>query len=199
MPGVSAVSVDLAAGIACVHAGKGAGCPTMFVRKILAALEEGGYPARVEGAEGGVEAGGSETGGGMSSHAPFQVADGGCEGGGSAPGIGGEWGLDVNWEQVSVAKTRETHTAPGAALAMSALLPSNPVVLALENMTCGKCVGRVHRALVGLPGVCSVTVDLAAGRAQVEIFKTSKRQLVTQLCYIQLCYIQRKILGITQP
>jgi hypothetical protein len=114
VPGVSAVSVDLAAGTACVHAGKGAGCPTMFVSKMLAALEEGGYPARVEGAEGGVEVGGSETGGGMSSPAPFQVADGGCEGGGSAPGFGGEWGLDVNWEQVGVAKTRETHTAPGA-------------------------------------------------------------------------------------
>jgi len=42
------------------------------------------------------------------------------------------------------------------------------VELEVENMTCGKCVGRVERALRGVPGVVAVAVDLAAGRAQVE-------------------------------
>lgn len=40
--------------------------------------------------------------------------------------------------------------------------------LAVENMTCGKCVGRVERALKTVQGVVAVNVELSSGRVQVE-------------------------------
>ncbi|RAI55225.1 heavy-metal-associated domain-containing protein, partial [Roseicella frigidaeris] len=41
-------------------------------------------------------------------------------------------------------------------------------VLAIGGMTCGSCANAVHRALSCVPGVVSVEVDLAAGRALVQ-------------------------------
>ena len=41
-------------------------------------------------------------------------------------------------------------------------------VLAIGGMTCGSCANAVHRALSRVPGVISVEVDLAAGRALVQ-------------------------------
>ena len=41
------------------------------------------------------------------------------------------------------------------------------VELAVEGMTCGSCVGRVERALKGVPGVTEATVNLATERATV--------------------------------
>jgi P-type Cu+ transporter len=38
---------------------------------------------------------------------------------------------------------------------------------AIEGMTCASCVGRVERAIAGVPGVQSVSVNLATGRAEV--------------------------------
>lgn len=100
VPGVCAVSVDLASGTACVTGGRGAGCPTMFVMKLIAALEEGGYPTRIEGAEGEGAGEGAKVGGTVEKNEPFQTVATGCKGGSVPQGFGGEWGLDVNWEQV---------------------------------------------------------------------------------------------------
>src|SRR5690554_3084049 len=40
--------------------------------------------------------------------------------------------------------------------------------LAVQNMTCASCVGRVERALKALPGVTDVVVNLATERASVQ-------------------------------
>ncbi len=45
---------------------------------------------------------------------------------------------------------------------------SEVVTLAVEDMTCASCVGRVERAIAAVPGVRGVTVNLATGRARVE-------------------------------
>jgi len=42
-----------------------------------------------------------------------------------------------------------------------------PIELQVSGMTCGSCVASVTRILQRIPGVNSVAVDLAAGRAQV--------------------------------
>ena len=43
------------------------------------------------------------------------------------------------------------------------------VTLAIEEMTCASCVGRVERALKAVPGVLDASVNLAAGSAQVRL------------------------------
>lgn len=44
-------------------------------------------------------------------------------------------------------------------------VPENTVELAVEDMTCASCVGRVERALQAVPGVARASVNLATGRA----------------------------------
>jgi Au+-exporting ATPase len=46
-------------------------------------------------------------------------------------------------------------------------VPASAVELAVENMTCASCVGRVERALMAVPGVSEATVNLATERATV--------------------------------
>ncbi|NEX45621.1 heavy metal translocating P-type ATPase [Pseudotabrizicola algicola] len=46
-------------------------------------------------------------------------------------------------------------------------VPAQAVDLAIEGMTCASCVGRVERALAAVPGVASVSVNLATERAHV--------------------------------
>lgn len=41
--------------------------------------------------------------------------------------------------------------------------------ITVTGMTCAKCVGHVHDALAGLPGVHDVSVDLASGRASLSV------------------------------
>ncbi len=43
------------------------------------------------------------------------------------------------------------------------------VVLKVEGMTCGHCVGRVQKALDTAPGVVAAKVDLASATATVRI------------------------------
>jgi heavy metal translocating P-type ATPase len=43
----------------------------------------------------------------------------------------------------------------------------------LKNMSCGSCVGRVERALVVIPGIASVVVNLAKEEATVRVIGTS--------------------------
>lgn len=40
--------------------------------------------------------------------------------------------------------------------------------LTIKGMMCSHCQARVERALKAVPGVTAVTVDLAAGTAEVE-------------------------------
>ncbi len=46
-------------------------------------------------------------------------------------------------------------------------VPSRPVDLAIEGMTCASCVARVEKALKSVPGVTSAAVNLATERATV--------------------------------
>ena len=57
---------------------------------------------------------------------------------------------------------------------------TSPVRLAVDGMTCGKCVGRVERALRGVAGVTSATVQLHPGAAVVE-GSASPHQLIAAL------------------
>jgi P-type Cu+ transporter len=47
--------------------------------------------------------------------------------------------------------------------------PAEPPVqqFAIEGMSCASCVGRVERAIAKVPGVRTVAVNLATGRAEV--------------------------------
>jgi P-type Cu+ transporter len=46
-------------------------------------------------------------------------------------------------------------------------VPQEQVELAIEGMTCASCVGRVEKALAGVPGVLSASANLATERAAV--------------------------------
>lgn len=46
-------------------------------------------------------------------------------------------------------------------------VPEETLELAIEGMTCASCVGRIERALRGVPGVLAATVNLATERASV--------------------------------
>jgi len=48
-------------------------------------------------------------------------------------------------------------------------VPSWRLELAIGGMTCASCVGRVERALLKVPGVQTVTVNLASERAHLEL------------------------------
>jgi len=48
-------------------------------------------------------------------------------------------------------------------------VPQQTVELSIDGMTCASCVGRVERALNKVPGVKSVSVNLANERAHVEL------------------------------
>lgn len=47
-------------------------------------------------------------------------------------------------------------------------VPSQEVVLDVQDMTCASCVGRVEKALLKVPGVQAATVNLATGKAHVQ-------------------------------
>ncbi|UVK99426.1 heavy metal translocating P-type ATPase [Pseudomonas sp. B21-048] len=48
-------------------------------------------------------------------------------------------------------------------------VPQQSLELSIDGMTCASCVGRVERALVKVPGVKSVSVNLANERAHLEL------------------------------
>lgn len=64
-------------------------------------------------------------------------------------------------------------STPNPALAVSAIessgykVPEEITELAIEEMTCASCVGRVEKALAQIPGVLEATVNLATERARV--------------------------------
>ena len=58
--------------------------------------------------------------------------------------------------------------AAAAALAEAGYpVPETRTALAVDGLSCARCVGRVERALAAVPGVSGASVDLIAGRAVV--------------------------------
>jgi copper ion binding protein len=80
-------------------------------------------------------------------------------------------------ETASVNLATERAEVTGPALDRAALVqavesagydvPTRPIDLAIEGMTCASCVARVERALKSVPGVTSAAVNLATERATV--------------------------------
>lgn len=50
-------------------------------------------------------------------------------------------------------------------------VPQDTIDLAITDMTCASCVGRVERALRAVPGVASAEVNLATERASVSVWR----------------------------
>ncbi len=86
---------------------------------------------------------------------------------------------DVTEASVNLATGRATvhfAGAPDAAAVIGAVegagfsVPERTITIAIEGMTCASCVGRVERALKGVAGVVSASVNLATGRATVRAY-----------------------------
>jgi Cu+-exporting ATPase len=58
-------------------------------------------------------------------------------------------------------------------------VPQQTIELSIEGMTCASCVGRVERALNKVPGVKSVSVNLANERAHLELLGQVDPQTLT--------------------
>jgi Cu+-exporting ATPase len=85
------------------------------------------------------------------------------------PGVR-EASVNLATETATVVTDRDApHEAVAAAVRNAGYeVPQASVDLAIEGMTCASCVGRVEKALAGVPGVLSATVNLATERATVE-------------------------------
>ena len=81
--------------------------------------------------------------------------------------------VNLATESASVEFAAGPSVAPAAQALLAAVeragyaVPRQGVDLAIDGMTCATCVGRVERALAGVPGVLEATVNLATGRAHV--------------------------------
>ena len=88
-------------------------------------------------------------------------------------GLDGVTGVSVNLATERAA----IETGPGfdPRTLMSALdragypLAGQSIDLAIDRMECASCIGRVERALLKVPGVRTASVNLATGRARVEV------------------------------
>lgn len=59
--------------------------------------------------------------------------------------------------------------------------------LPISGMTCASCAGRVERALAKVPGVNSVTVNLANERAHVQVQpQTDPQTLINAVSHMRL-------------
>ncbi|MDG1581452.1 heavy metal translocating P-type ATPase [Pseudomonas sp. GOM6] len=94
---------------------------------------------------------------------------------------------DVQQSSVNLASEQARVTAPPERLGelLAAVeqagyqVPSQRLELAISGMTCASCVGRIERALGKVPGVRSVSVNLASEQARVELLAgTSGRALL---------------------
>jgi len=187
VPGVAAVSVDLEGGTATVHCG-GGGCPTLLVQTMIAALEVAGYPAKAAPKDTvdaaamplGVGAPGLASDDVMFRSPPIVLEVGNMTCGKCVGRV--ERALQavpgVTAASVDLAAGRARVEGAADAGAMIAALedagyPAQVaevwnVELAVDHMTCHKCVGRVERALKSLAGVRAVAVLLEGGRARVQ-------------------------------
>ena len=84
---------------------------------------------------------------------------------------------DVTSASVNLASEQARIEAPGDSLGglIAAVeragyrVPSQPLELAINGMTCASCVGRIERALHQLPGVTRVAVNLADEKAHLQV------------------------------
>ncbi|NQD91705.1 copper-translocating P-type ATPase [Pseudomonas sp. CrR25] len=76
-------------------------------------------------------------------------------------------------------------------------VPSVPLELAIEGMTCASCVGRVERALARQPGVLAVSVNLATEQAQLRVVPGTEPQALLQA--IEAAGYSARRLDITRP
>lgn len=87
-------------------------------------------------------------------------------------GVAGVHEVTVNLvtEQAVVQTTPDTTTAALIDAVTAAGYPVKPqrIELAIADMSCASCVGRVERALAAVPGVLEVNVNLATERATIQ-------------------------------
>ncbi|WP_322980179.1 heavy metal translocating P-type ATPase [Pseudomonas sp. C11] len=84
---------------------------------------------------------------------------------------------DVTDASVNLASERARIEAPansleqliGAIENAGYSVPSQPLELAIEGMTCASCVGRIERALTKVPGISQVAVNLADEKARLQV------------------------------
>ncbi len=84
---------------------------------------------------------------------------------------------DVTDASVNLASERARIEAPansleqliGAIENAGYSVPSQPLELAIEGMTCASCVGRIERALGKVPGISQVAVNLADEKARLQV------------------------------
>ena len=84
---------------------------------------------------------------------------------------------DVQQSSVNLAREQARVTLPGerfgellaAIEAAGYAVPTQRRELAISGMTCASCAGRIERALAQVPGVRSVSVNLASERAHIEL------------------------------
>ncbi|MCZ8146304.1 MAG: copper ion binding protein, partial [Roseomonas sp.] len=72
-------------------------------------------------------------------------------------------------ERVEVAGTATPTELASAIRAAGYAVPEAERSIGIEGMTCASCAGRVERALAKVPGVISVSVNLAAERATLRL------------------------------
>ncbi|CAD5107257.1 heavy metal translocating P-type ATPase [Zestomonas carbonaria] len=76
-------------------------------------------------------------------------------------------------------------------------VPSHSLELAIDGMTCASCVGRVERALAKVPGVGTVTVNLASERAHLQLLESVEPAALLQA--VQDAGYQARLLDERQP
>jgi copper ion binding protein len=178
VPGVTSATVELDTGAASVDGAASAAA-------LIAALEEAGYPAHVSGpaaaaaASGNVgcenEAGVTLTVEGMTCIKCVGRVERALR---AVPGVESvAVSLETGVAAVRGAAPADALTAalaaagyPAAVAGASGPAAAPPAVvhLSVEGMTCGKCVGRVERALRAVPGVTAAAADLERGAARAE-------------------------------
>ena len=59
-------------------------------------------------------------------------------------------------------------------------LPHETIDLPIEGMNCASCVSRVEKAIAGVPGVASVAVNLATGKASIGLGQSIPTQVLLE-------------------
>lgn len=81
-------------------------------------------------------------------------------------------------ERADVAGTATPADLAGAIRAAGYAVPQGERTIGIEGMTCASCAGRVERALAKVPGVLSVSVNLAAERATLRLLAGVEDQVL---------------------
>ncbi|MBT9530132.1 MAG: copper ion binding protein, partial [Pseudomonas sp.] len=76
-------------------------------------------------------------------------------------------------------------------------VPQEALELQISGMSCASCVGRVERALAHVPGVLTVSVNLASERAHLQLLGTADPQ--TLLAAVVAAGYQASLLNAEAP